>query len=372
MIFGKLFRKALRINCQTRPTRGGRKRSPIRLGVEALEDRLVPSTFTVTNLADSGAGSLRDAITQADAISGSSSINFAVTGTIAPQSPLPALSQNIDILGPGPASLTVNFHDSGTSIGSWGFTIDPGETVTISGLTLTQASVQAIYASRVDLTVSNCAITNNGSETDATFGAGIDSFNGTLAVDNCIFSNNALSLIDGYGAAIFIEGDSAATISNSTFTSNVSCDGGGIGVGTMGTLTVTGCTFSLNQSLIGGPVNGDYGQGGAVWFQGGTTGLTTFTGDTFSGNFADCGGGAIWGQGMSTWSVEACNFVGNQTTAIPSAEAPAVPFGWTVSAPLAIAHSPAIRRAAAQILVMMRKAMAAAPFGCKQVVVMSA
>lgn len=34
---------------------------------EALEGRIVPSTFTVINLADDGAGSLRDAVAQADA-----------------------------------------------------------------------------------------------------------------------------------------------------------------------------------------------------------------------------------------------------------------------------------------------------------------
>src|SRR3954453_14052478 len=34
--------------------------------LEVLEDRTVPSTFTVTNLADSGGGSLRAAITAAN------------------------------------------------------------------------------------------------------------------------------------------------------------------------------------------------------------------------------------------------------------------------------------------------------------------
>jgi hypothetical protein len=37
------------------------------LQVEALEDRSVPSTFTVLNLADSGEGSLRAAILDAEA-----------------------------------------------------------------------------------------------------------------------------------------------------------------------------------------------------------------------------------------------------------------------------------------------------------------
>jgi hypothetical protein len=48
----------------TRPIRKPPHRGT-RLVLEALEDRTVPSTFTVTNTNDSGAGSLRDAIAQA-------------------------------------------------------------------------------------------------------------------------------------------------------------------------------------------------------------------------------------------------------------------------------------------------------------------
>jgi hypothetical protein len=52
--------------------------------VEALEDRTLPSTFTVLNLADSGAGSLRQAVLDADAAPGQNDIVFAagLSGTI--------------------------------------------------------------------------------------------------------------------------------------------------------------------------------------------------------------------------------------------------------------------------------------------------
>src|SRR5262245_27836731 len=56
------------------------------LAVEALEDRAVPSTFTVTNLLDDGsAGSLRSAINQANAAPGPDTIAFArgLHGTVA-------------------------------------------------------------------------------------------------------------------------------------------------------------------------------------------------------------------------------------------------------------------------------------------------
>ena len=51
-------------------TRGGASRTrphPFVLRLDALEDRAVPSTFTVLNLADSGAGSLRQAVLDANA-----------------------------------------------------------------------------------------------------------------------------------------------------------------------------------------------------------------------------------------------------------------------------------------------------------------
>src|SRR5688572_19196761 len=64
-----------------------------RLGViEALEARIAPATFTVTNVSDSGVGSLRQAILNAEANN-----NAAVVDTI-----------NFNILGFGPHTITLN------------------------------------------------------------------------------------------------------------------------------------------------------------------------------------------------------------------------------------------------------------------------
>src|SRR5438477_13189650 len=62
------------------------------------------TTRTVTNLNDSGPGSLRDAI----AASGSGdTINFAVTGTIVLTSASLSVNHNLTIQGPGANSLTI-------------------------------------------------------------------------------------------------------------------------------------------------------------------------------------------------------------------------------------------------------------------------
>src|SRR5262249_6157243 len=71
--------------------------------LEVLEDRLTPAPLTVTNTLDMGAGSLRQAILDANGMPGDDVITFAtgVTGTINLASALPDLSSNIDLEGPG-------------------------------------------------------------------------------------------------------------------------------------------------------------------------------------------------------------------------------------------------------------------------------
>src|SRR6516165_5437474 len=67
-----------------RTNRRGPRRA--RLGLEALEDRRVPSTFTVNNLLDDGSvGSLRWAVGQANSNPGNNTINFDKTVFKTPQ-----------------------------------------------------------------------------------------------------------------------------------------------------------------------------------------------------------------------------------------------------------------------------------------------
>src|SRR4051794_34538736 len=103
----KFFSRKTRRNALVRSFR---RALPLRL--ETLEDRCVPATFTVTTLADTvdanpAVTSLREAITAANSQAGDDSINFSVTGTVNLTAVLPELASNIQILGPGFASLTV-------------------------------------------------------------------------------------------------------------------------------------------------------------------------------------------------------------------------------------------------------------------------
>src|SRR5688500_12688814 len=73
--FGLLRPRCCRLSTPMRRRRS-HKPSGTRLSFEHLEDRTVPSTFTVLNLVDSGAGSLRQAVHAANIAPGADAIAF--------------------------------------------------------------------------------------------------------------------------------------------------------------------------------------------------------------------------------------------------------------------------------------------------------
>src|SRR5262249_29384739 len=156
--------------------------------LEALGDRIVPSTFHVTTLADGGAGSLRDAITRANAHAGADIITFqeGVTGTIALTGGELDLTDDLTINGPGADLLAVSGGNA-----SRVFKVEAGEAVRISGLTIA------------------------GGNAGSGNGGGLDNF-GALTVSNVVFSGN--SATDGGGLAN--ESGGTATVRDSTFTRN--------------------------------------------------------------------------------------------------------------------------------------------------------
>jgi len=66
------------------------------------------ATFTVTTLADSGPGSLRDAVAQANAAPGPDTIDFAVSGTISLAGGVIPVLGPLTLQGPGAANLTLD------------------------------------------------------------------------------------------------------------------------------------------------------------------------------------------------------------------------------------------------------------------------
>jgi hypothetical protein len=147
-----------------------------------LECRDVPAVFTVTNTLDSGDGSLRWAIEQANAATGHDTIHFNIPGagvhTIAPAAALPALTDasGVTIDGytqPGAAPNTLPVGDNaqllieldGSSAGTGvdGLQLTAGRN-TVSGLVINEFDRYGVYAA----TSNSNTITGNYIGTDPT------------------------------------------------------------------------------------------------------------------------------------------------------------------------------------------------------------
>jgi len=168
-------------------------------------------TFTVTNTNDGGAGSLRQAILEANANRQDDTIDISATGTINLQSALPNLSTNMEIEGPGAEALTVR-QDTRAFRNFRIFTVRSGATVSISGLTIADGRVFG----------------NPVGESNDGFGGGIAN-NGTLTLTDSIVMGNSVTGIDGGSGA-----DSG--------------HGFGGGIYNRGTLTLEGSTMSGNST----------------------------------------------------------------------------------------------------------------------------
>ena len=223
------------------------------------------AAFVVQNAAGSGAGSLRDAITLAQADSDASdTITFgpSVTGTIALGGTELAIGKSVSITGPGASALAL---DAGGT--SRILNISAG-TVSLSGLTL-----------------------RNGNATD---GGGI--FNtGTLTVTACALTGDTAQR---YGGGIFNQSGATLSLASDTLSGDTTSSYGG-GVYNQGMLTATGCTFSADTA--------DYG--GGLFSQ---TNMTLVN-DTFSGDSATTEGGGLYTQGTAT--VTSCTFAGDSALA---------------------------------------------------------
>lgn len=258
-------------------------------GVIALQ----ADTITVTNTNDSGLGSLRQALIDAN---DGDTIDFAVTGTIGLTSGELLVDKSITISGPGADNLIINANAT-----SRVFYMGSGRTVTLSGLTITNGNVAVIqdngggiYNDHATLTLNGCRLTENL----AGFGAGIFSDGvssaAMLVLQNSTVSDNVATFSGGgIHNAGFGEGIATLEVVNSTLTGNTAPgDGGGIyndAETGSATLQITNSTLSANS------VNG---LGGAVYNDGFAEGSASLaiTNSTFSDNSAGQEGG-IYNQG---------------------------------------------------------------------------
>jgi hypothetical protein len=316
---------------------GPRKPRPrFRLSIDVLEDRLVPSTFTVMNNNNSGAGSLRQAILDANAQAGADVITFdpaafSTPSTIRLLSSLPDITDDLTINGPAAARLTISGDANNDGANDDGdvriLSVSAGD-VTLSDLTLTNGRARGADGS-------GGLHAGNGGDG---LGGAIDVAAGSLTLNNSTVSNNTAQggrggngdTTGGYGGngrggAIYLNFGATATLINSTLSGNtaqggasgagLTPGGGGSGEGgglfSDGTLTMTNVTVSGNStSNIGGGLFSDgtltmtnvtvsgnsAGGAGGGGLQNGNHGTLTLTNVTVSGNTSQSTGGLVNGE----------------------------------------------------------------------------
>ena len=256
----------------------------------------VMATYSVTTTVDSvGAsptpGSLRWAISQANANPGTDTIVFAVNGTFNMTALVSGdnsnttgdfdVNGNLNIVGNGTGNTVINGNGvdrvfdlrSGT-ISLSGLTVQGGQSNQGAGISVGTAA---------NVTLTDVVIQNNAGS-GASKGGGIYN-DGVLTLQNSIVQNNGsgfLSNVDGAG----IYNDASATISvrDVEIRNNIAAggkDGGGLYVWSSASVQLTNVTFANNQAT----------RGGGLWNHSNVTSLLNVT---FSGNFASSEGGGIW------------------------------------------------------------------------------
>ena len=313
-----------------------------RLMIESFERRMLPSTFTVVNLGDTGAGSgaqgdLRYAINQANTnVDLSNRIVFqpGLTGTITLTLGVLPINKNLAIEGPGAGQLTISGNQQSGVID---ITSDPrANDVHISDLTIAggtggfyfsgdpQLYGGGLFNDHAAVTLTGVTVSGNSAPSVAGQGGGIyNGFYGTMVLDSCVISANTSGFSNSVGVGGGIENQGSLTMRNSLITGNTSWDGSAIISGSiLATLTLEHSTLTDNRAYNRGTLEDgsrltitDSTIEGNDGFGVGHVGLrsATITDTTIANNTAGVGNG-----GGATMTITGSTVAGNMGAGITS------------------------------------------------------
>jgi autotransporter-associated beta strand protein len=245
-------------------------------------------TYTVSSTADSGAGSLRDAISQANAFNGAATINFSITAsTVNLSSMLPILTN--------PNGITIN--GNGNTINGGSTSNTTGDRVFFIGVPSNTPAAGGGFMPSTAATnwnINNLTIQNgngrggNGAAGGAGLGGGVFVNAGNLSLSNVQFNNNRA--IGGNGGSLL------NLIAGGGMGGNGNDGGGGFGIGANGGV---GNANGAPGKFMGGAsaANGTVGTGGVHGGGGGGAGV--FSGSGGSGGVGAIGENAGFGGGGS-------------------------------------------------------------------------
>lgn len=247
--------------------------------------------FSVTNLNDKGAGSLRQAILNANARAGLDTITFqtGLAGTIRLTSGELVITDSVSIQGTSADQLTINGNNASRI-----FNISNGDafsylSVYLTGFTLTGGRATqggAIFEDGENVTLARVKILGN---TATGQGGGIysSSNDGTLEIQQSVIANNTAS-IDGGG--VFLD-DGILVVQNSTIANNRAAGGTGGGIH----IDDTELVASLIENTV---LSGNTAQtnGGGLYIRDTDVGIT-LQNATVLNNTANGDGGGFFIQG---------------------------------------------------------------------------
>jgi hypothetical protein len=272
-----------------------------RLALERLEHRTLPASFTVANTNDTGAGSLRQAILDANALSGADTVQFAPTVFATPQTITLTtgellVTDDLTIAGPGATILSVSGNNANrvVEINAAGRVLNATLSgITIKGGHITSGRGGGLYTADENVTLTNVVITGNqaGDRPIGPFstGGGIAiGSNGNVVLRNATVSNN-VCWGPGGGISCYGLDSGSLLLDSSTVSGNVgNFDGAGIYL----SRNPPSGSFFVNNSTISG--NTAYTNGGGLYATGpiGPGGFIVRN-STISGNTARSNGGGI-------------------------------------------------------------------------------
>ena len=236
----------------------------------------ITQSLTVTTLADSGPGSLRDAITRTNTATGTAdTIGFDPSlfangpGTILLQSALPTIADSLTIVGPA------------LSNGSPVLTVRRDPTATSQFRIIDIAGVP-------DMTISLANFAVRGGNTTGLGGGIQDGGTGgprpTLNLTHLVVTGNAAD----HGGGVYVGNGATASFVDCTIAGNFATIGGGLYVDSLANVSLADCTVLSNMSI---PTNSTNGAGGGIYSGYETT--LALTNCTLAQNTTSGGGGAV-------------------------------------------------------------------------------
>ena len=239
----------------------------------ALSGSAHAATFNVTTAADSGAGSLRDAVAQANSAAGADVITFNNgLGTITLTSGQIDITETLTITGPA-AGQTISGNNSSRIFAVTAVS----QPLTLENLTLMDGATTATspFPAR-------CA-------TDTGEGGAVCTLS-PLTLTNSTISGNVTIEEGAHGGALFVNAD--ATLTNSTISGNSTAGDRARG----GALFVYGKATLNNSTISGNSTTGDNAHGGGVFVDGDATLIDSIvSGNSTIGDNAYGGGFTVFG-----------------------------------------------------------------------------